>query len=171
MFKTLKSMAWFIGVLFVIFFIGMYFFVKTAFEVWEPPPQGYSRKELLHSRNAQLFGVGNEQEWKLTSPTFSQTALHLGENNLIFEIHSEQSLDITKAKIILRLERPASLKKSQKLEFWADESQLPSKQIKIKGKLIVPEGGRWELSSFAVINDEAGVHRVGLFDTKGQAAK
>lgn len=164
-------MAWFIGVLFVIFFIGMYFFVKTAFDVWEPPPQGYSRKELLHSRNAQLFGVGNEQGWKLSSPVFSQTALHLGENNLIFEIHSEQSLDIQKAKVILRLERPASLRKSQKLEFLAEPSQLPNTKIKIEGKVIVPEDGRWELSAFAVINEEAGVHRVGLFDTKGHAAK
>lgn len=159
-------MKWLIGALFLFFFIGIYFFVKTAFDVWEPPPQGYSTKELLHSRNAQLLGAGKEQAWAMSSDVFSGYAIPLGENHLAFEIHSNKDMEIRKAKVVVRLERPASLRKAQKLEFTAEPSALPAKKVVIKGTLNVPELGRWELSAFAIINDEAGVRLVKVFDTK-----
>lgn len=165
MFKTLSSMKWVIGALFAFFLVGMYWFVSTAFRVWEPPPQGYSKKELLNSRDARFLSIGADQEWNIRSDVFSNYTIPLGENDLSFAIDSSDNLEIKNVKVVVRLERPASLRKAQRLEFTADPSSLPAKKVVVSGKVNVPETGRWELSAFAIINEEAGVRKVKVFDT------
>lgn len=154
--RSLKIAFGIIGVVFVIFFVAMYHFVKTAFDVYEPPvEERYYEKGLDYQKRVSEFERARAAGWSMQVNVFEGKSVKKGANLLRIVLVRDASIkqpeaaaqDPGRLAAHVTVSHRASLKGGRSYDFRLSDFQKRSADhMELEQTMDVPLSGRVEVT-------------------------
>lgn len=154
--RSLKIAFGLIGVVFVIFFAGMYHFVSTAFAVYEPPvEERYYEKGLDYQKRVSEFERARAAGWTMQVNLFEGKTVKKGVNSLRIVLLRDPSIkrpavaaeDPGRMAAHVTISHRASLKGGRTFDFHLSDFQKRSDdRMELEQPVEVPLSGRVEVT-------------------------
>lgn len=142
-----------IGLVFTVFFIAIFFTVRTAVRSYEPPADpAYHEKGMDYQKRSDEFILARERGWTATVNLLEAETIKSGANNLEIVLDRDPSKPAgvfeptDRNAVLVTVSHPASLEGGKTFQFQASDFVRSGNTIRLSKEIDVPVKGVAEVS-------------------------